>query len=131
MDSNTYTYICTLIIIDTSNNSPLPIQVQCPMHPCSLHAYYIIMASFTQATLVRGHCMDCCKIIKTSSLQRSGNTSSSWLLYCLPECPPGPTYLKVTICLRVLMFDISEDWPKTQNFVPTVISYMHYTSIKH
>ena len=28
--------------------------------------------------------------------------------------------------LRVLMFDIFVDWLKTQNFVPTNISYMHY-----
>ena len=29
------------------------------------------------------------------------------------------------------MFDISTDWPNMQKFVPTVISYKHYSSIEH
>ena len=34
------------------------------------------------------------------------------------------TYLKVTIFLQVLLFDISADWPKMQNFVLASISYI-------
>ena len=36
---------------------------------------------------------------------------------------PRATPVKVTIFLRVLMFDISADWPKNVNFVLANISY--------
>ena len=39
-------------------------------------------------------------------------------------------YFKVTIFLWVLMFDISADWPKVQNFVPANISYLHYRTLE-
>ena len=35
-------------------------------------------------------------------------------------------YLEVSVVLRVLTFDISEDWPKKQNFVLTNINYVHW-----
>ena len=58
--------------------------------------------------------------------ERTGRLSGEILhkFYTLHAVVDRDYCLEVTI-LRVLMFDILVDWPKTQSFVPATISSIH------
>ena len=71
-DSSTY-YLHNILRVTAHHLSKASAM---PMHG-SMFSCMHTTASYTQATWVRGHCINCYKIIKTSSLQRSGSTSLS------------------------------------------------------